>query len=73
MIEIIEHWNNCLSSQEDVRSSKTNTIITDNLRNLAIQTIPFIGSQVIANGETVALDWGHFEDFVLSRLELDDH
>ncbi len=72
MIEIIEHWSNCLSSQEDVRSSKTNTIITDNLRNLAIQTIPFIGSQVIANGETVALDWGHFEDFVLSRLELDD-
>lgn len=72
MIDIIEHWTNCLSSQKDIRSSKTNTINTDNLRNLTIQTIPFIGSQVIANKETLVLDWGHFEDYVLSRLELDD-
>ncbi|MBX9585690.1 MAG: hypothetical protein K2X50_00385 [Gammaproteobacteria bacterium] len=71
MIDIIEHWNNCLGSQEVVHSSTVN-INSDHVRELADQTIQFIGQKILANGETVTLDWGHFEDYVLSKLDLAD-
>ncbi len=68
MKDIIQHWNDCLASQEDVRSSKIK-ITLDLLRELAEQTIQFIDHKVVMHGETVILDWSHFEDYVLSKLE----